>query len=153
MLPYLGPPWTNSCQIWCVWVFHHVLLKYGHENAEMQKRKFDDVTLRYSIVHQVYWIIILFVVCAHFVIFSSEWWSSKLGWSVQICCESSAVLMGGVYSTIVPDKSTGKYFLQEWVYGEGMLEKGVSIYLNNFWLTTSCLYGTWFDNYSCQDHG
>ena len=48
MRPYLGPPWTNSCQIWCVRVFHHVLLKYGHENAEMQKRKFDDVTLWYS---------------------------------------------------------------------------------------------------------
>ena len=29
-------------------VFHHVLRKYGHENAEMQKRKFDDVTLQYS---------------------------------------------------------------------------------------------------------
>ena len=29
--------------------FHHVLLKYGHENAEMQKRKFDDITLQYSI--------------------------------------------------------------------------------------------------------
>ena len=29
--------------------FHHVLLKYGYENAEMQKRKFDDVTLQYSI--------------------------------------------------------------------------------------------------------
>ena len=31
--------------------FHHVLLKHGHENAEMQKkkRKFDDVTLQYSI--------------------------------------------------------------------------------------------------------
>ena len=29
--------------------FHHVLLKYGHENAETQKRKFDDVTLQYSI--------------------------------------------------------------------------------------------------------
>ena len=49
MRPYLGPPWTNSCQIWCVMVFHHVLLKYCHENAEMQKRKFDDVTLQYSI--------------------------------------------------------------------------------------------------------
>ena len=49
MQPYLGPPWTNSCQIWCVRVFHHVLLKYCHENAEMQKRKFDDVTLHYSI--------------------------------------------------------------------------------------------------------
>ena len=45
--PYLGPPWTNSCQIWCMRVFHHVLLKYGHENAEMQKRKFDEVTLQY----------------------------------------------------------------------------------------------------------
>ena len=45
----------NSCQIWCTRVFHHVLLKYGHENAEMQKKKkkkkkFDDVTLQYSIV-------------------------------------------------------------------------------------------------------
>ena len=49
MQPYLGLPWTNSCQIWCVRVFHHVLLKYCHENAEMQKRKFDDVTLQYSI--------------------------------------------------------------------------------------------------------
>ena len=48
MRPYLGPPRTNSCQMWCVRVFHHVLLKYCHENAEMQKRKFDDVTLQYS---------------------------------------------------------------------------------------------------------
>ena len=30
-------------------VFHHVLLKYGHENAEMEKQKFDDVTLWDSI--------------------------------------------------------------------------------------------------------
>ena len=30
-------------------VFHHVLIKYGYENAEMQKRKFDDVTLQYSV--------------------------------------------------------------------------------------------------------
>ena len=50
MRPYLVPPWTNSCQIWCVRGFHHVLLKYCHENAEMQKRKFDDVTLQYSIL-------------------------------------------------------------------------------------------------------
>ena len=51
MRPYLGPPWTDSCQIWCVRVFHHVLPKYGHENAEMQKKiKIYDVTLRYSIV-------------------------------------------------------------------------------------------------------
>ena len=26
--------------------FHHM---YGHENAEMQNRKFDDVTLQYSL--------------------------------------------------------------------------------------------------------
>ena len=39
MRPYLGPPWTNSCQIWCVRVFYHVLLKYCHENAEMQKKE------------------------------------------------------------------------------------------------------------------
>ena len=39
MRPYLGPPLTNSCQIGCVRVFHHVLLKYRHENAEMQKKK------------------------------------------------------------------------------------------------------------------
>ena len=29
-------------------VFHHVQLKHGHENAEMQKQ-FDDVTLQYTI--------------------------------------------------------------------------------------------------------
>ena len=23
-------------------LFHHVLLRYGHENAKMQKRKFDE---------------------------------------------------------------------------------------------------------------
>ena len=49
MRPYLGPPWTDSCKIWCVRVFHYVLLKCSHENAEMQKWKFDDVTLRNSI--------------------------------------------------------------------------------------------------------
>ena len=27
----------------CVSVFHHVLLKYGHESTEMQKKKIDDV--------------------------------------------------------------------------------------------------------------
>ena len=31
-------------------VFHQVLLKYCHENAEMQRRKFDDVTLRHTSV-------------------------------------------------------------------------------------------------------
>ena len=39
MRPYLGPSRTNLFQIRCVRVFHHVLLKYGHENAEMQKKK------------------------------------------------------------------------------------------------------------------
>ena len=29
--------------------FSYVLPKHGHENAEMQKRIFDDVTLQYSI--------------------------------------------------------------------------------------------------------
>ena len=47
MRPYLEPPWTNSCQIWCVRVFHHVLLKYGNE---MKKIKFDDIILQYSIL-------------------------------------------------------------------------------------------------------
>ena len=55
MRPYLGPPWTNSCQIWCARVFHHVLVKYGHENAEMLKRKFDDFTLQYSILTPRFW--------------------------------------------------------------------------------------------------
>ena len=36
MRPYLGPPWTDSCQMWCVVVLHHALPKYeqNHENAE-----------------------------------------------------------------------------------------------------------------------
>ena len=39
MRPYLRPC-INSCQIWCVRVFHHVLLKYdSHANDEMQKKK------------------------------------------------------------------------------------------------------------------
>ena len=53
MRPYLRPPWTNSCQIWCVRAFHHVLLKYGHENAEMQKKKLDDVKLQYCILKEL----------------------------------------------------------------------------------------------------
>ena len=32
-------------------VFHHALLKYGHENAEMQKQNFDDVTPNISEEH------------------------------------------------------------------------------------------------------
>ena len=39
-------------KVWCVRVFHHVLLKYGHENAEIQKQKFD----RASRTVQVRWI-------------------------------------------------------------------------------------------------
>ena len=31
MWPYLRPQWTNSCQIWCTRVFHHVLLKNAHK--------------------------------------------------------------------------------------------------------------------------
>ena len=50
MRPYLRQPWTNSCQIRFVRVFHHVQLKYGNENAKMQQRKFDEVILRYSIM-------------------------------------------------------------------------------------------------------
>ena len=50
MRSYLGPQEPIHVKFqWFVRVFHHVLLKYGYENAEMQKRKFDDVTLRYSI--------------------------------------------------------------------------------------------------------
>ena len=30
--------------------FNYDLLKYGHENAKMQKWIFDDVTLRYSLI-------------------------------------------------------------------------------------------------------
>ena len=36
-----------------MWVFHHVIPKYGHENAEMQKQKIDDVTLWYSIRDEI----------------------------------------------------------------------------------------------------
>ena len=39
MQSYLGLPLTDSRKIWCVMVFHLVLLNYGHENAEMQKNK------------------------------------------------------------------------------------------------------------------
>ena len=72
MRPYLGPPWTNSCQIWCVRVFHHVLLKYCHENAEMQKRKFDDITLQYSICHKEFGFTFKYRVLLHNL--SQEWW-------------------------------------------------------------------------------
>ena len=40
---YLGPPWTNSHQIWALEVFDHALLKYGIQNVEMQKN-FCDIT-------------------------------------------------------------------------------------------------------------
>ena len=65
MRPYLGPPWTNSCQIWCVRVFHHVLLKYGHEHAEMQKRK---IWWRYTSVLYM------------FIVFCCRWDSSLSLW-------------------------------------------------------------------------
>ena len=39
MRPYLGPPWTDSHQIWAVDVFHHAPPIHGIQNAEMQKKK------------------------------------------------------------------------------------------------------------------
>ena len=50
MWPYLRPTWTNSCQMVCEGFSSCSTEIYGHENAEMQKRKFDDVTLQNSIV-------------------------------------------------------------------------------------------------------
>ena len=44
MRPYLGPPWTDSHQIWCVKVFHHALPKYGKNSWKCWKNIFDDVT-------------------------------------------------------------------------------------------------------------
>ena len=35
-------------------VFHHVVQQYGHENAEMRKRKFDGITLQYSIALSIH---------------------------------------------------------------------------------------------------
>ena len=43
MRPYLGPPWTDSHQIWAVDVFHHAPPRHGIQNAEMQKKFFCDV--------------------------------------------------------------------------------------------------------------
>ena len=46
MRPYFGPPWTNSCQIWCV----KVIMFYWNMVLKMLKwKKNDDVTLQYSI--------------------------------------------------------------------------------------------------------
>ena len=39
MRPYLGPPWTDSCQIWCVRCFHHVLLKIWSWKCWNAKKK------------------------------------------------------------------------------------------------------------------
>ena len=56
MRPYVGPPWTNSHQIWNVEVFHHAIPIYGIQNAEMLKKKqkktklFVTSSLRYSIL-------------------------------------------------------------------------------------------------------
>ena len=51
MQPYLGPPWTDSHQIWAVDVFHHAAPKHGIQNTEMQKKKnfFVTSSLLYSI--------------------------------------------------------------------------------------------------------
>ena len=40
MWPYLGPPRTDSCQIWCVEVFHHALPKYENKSMKMLKKYF-----------------------------------------------------------------------------------------------------------------
>ena len=40
MQSYLRLFWTNSHKICAVEVFHHALLRYGIQNAEMQKKKF-----------------------------------------------------------------------------------------------------------------
>ena len=50
MRPYLGPPWTNSCQIWCVRVFIMCYWNIVMKMLKCKKRKFDDVTLQYSIL-------------------------------------------------------------------------------------------------------
>ena len=50
--PIWGPHELVHVKKFCVRVFHHVLLKYGHEKTEMQKQKFDDVTLRWSITQE-----------------------------------------------------------------------------------------------------
>ena len=44
---------TLVCEGFSTSRVQHVLLKYGHENAEMQNRKFDDVTLQYCIKGKV----------------------------------------------------------------------------------------------------
>ena len=47
-------------------------MKYCHENAEMQKRKFDDVTLQYSIGH---------LHISHI----ASWWEAKYGYFNSVC--------------------------------------------------------------------
>ena len=44
MRPYLGPPWTDSHQMWAVDVFHHAPPIHGIQNAEMQKKKTNKQT-------------------------------------------------------------------------------------------------------------
>ena len=39
MRPYLGPPWTDSHQIWAVDVFHHAPPIHGIQNTEMKKKQ------------------------------------------------------------------------------------------------------------------
>ena len=43
-------PWTDSCQIWCVEIFHLALPKYEKKSWKCWKNIFDDVTLWCSIV-------------------------------------------------------------------------------------------------------
>ena len=48
MQPYLRPPEIMSNLVCEGFSSCYVLLKYGHENADVQERKFDDITLQYS---------------------------------------------------------------------------------------------------------
>ena len=46
---YLGPPWSNSNQIWAVHVFHHVPLMHGIQNVEVQIKFSVMSSLWYSV--------------------------------------------------------------------------------------------------------
>ena len=89
MRPYLGPPWTDSCQIWCMEVFHHALPKYEEKKImkmlkckkKKKKEKKDDVTLWYSIcilIRKAHRDFSLNVICAiqawFIIILITVWW-------------------------------------------------------------------------------
>ena len=91
MRPYLGPPWTNSCQIWCVRVFHHVLLKYGHENAEMQNENLMTSHFNTLCICQMLMQVPARILCwaqtfcptLYLTAFYGETWNTKEYWSVM----------------------------------------------------------------------